>query len=368
MQNRILFQSIYGSHLYGTSTPESDRDFKQIHINPTDVLLTGKYSGCINYNTNAKGKNTAQDVDFESKELRHFIKEALSGQTYALDLVFTPDHLITMRSKEWDEIAANKHKLVSNNVKPFIGYVESQASKYSNKGEKILELDKFLGYVRESNILTEGMSAKEAENFIANYGIKGPITRSGLTLREVISAIDISDMRFFKVAPYIHYGKSLGKDANGVEMFEPDREEDYLFGPNCSFPLSRRFVEVYPVLLEKRKAFGRRAEEAAKNGGVDLKAYYHALRIVWQLEDYLNTGKMEFPSPRVQHLRDIRAGKYNRDEIEEWIAREIDRVTQIPNNLPDADFDYWNEWLSNVYMKQAYRESRQYLRKKGLIK
>jgi hypothetical protein len=132
--------------------------------------------------------------------------------------------------------------------------------------------------------------------------------------------------------------------------------------------MNRRFVEVYPVLLEKRKSYGRRAEEAAQNDGVDLKAYYHALRIIWQLEDYMTTGRLEFPSPRVQHLRDIRAGKYNKGEIEDWISTEIERVTSLPNNLPPPNYDFWNDWLLVQYMKQAHRESRKFLRKKGLMK
>lgn len=368
MSNKIIMQSIYGSHLYGTNNENSDRDIKQIHILPTDVLLTGKYSGCFNYSTNTKGKNTSTDVDFESKELRHYIKEALGGQTYALDLLFTPQSLIIEKDEVWDEIIEFRSKLVSNNITPFVGYVNSQASKYSNKGEKILELDQFLAQLRTNDVLTLGMNLEELERAISTNGLKGPVSRSGLTLREVIENMNISEMKYFSVKDYVHYGKSLGKNSEGVEMFEPDRVEPYLYGPNCSFPLSRKFTEVFPVLLEKRKAFGRRAEEASKNGGLDLKAYYHALRIIWQLEDYLTTGKMEFPSPRVQHLRDIRAGKYDREYIEEWIATEIDRVTQIPNTLPDADYAFWEDWLTVKYMKQAYKESRKYLRMKGLIK
>lgn len=352
MQNRVLFKSIYGSHLYGTNTPSSDMDLKQIHMNPTDVLLTGKYSGGFNQNTNSKGKNTSEDVDFESKELRHFIKEALSGQTYAIDLLFTPDNLILERSPEWDDIIVNRDRLVSNNIKPFIGYVQSQAAKYSAKGEKIKELNAFL----------------EAVEVLA--------TKSSTTLGEIVQQIDISQFKYFEVKVKMHdtapYEGDLGTrgKCNTIPASEitGDRVETYLFGPNCEFPMTRRFAEVYPVLLEKRKAYGKRAEEASLNNGVDLKAYYHALRIIWQLEDYMTTGRLEFPSPRVQHLKDIRAGKYNKGEIEDWISTEIERVTSLPNNLPDPDYEFWNDWLLIQYMKQAHRESRKFLRMKGLMK
>ncbi len=324
MENKIIMKSIYGSHLYGTNTPSSDTDLKQIHMNPTDVLLTGKYSGCFSQNTNTKGKNTSEDVDFESKELRHFIKEALSGQTYAIDLLFTPRKLIIETSNTWEEIIENRHLLISNNIKPFIGYVTSQAEKYSAKGDKIKELDAFIGMI-------ETLSHK-----------------SSTTLAEIVDQIYISGFKYFSV------------NIKGTEQ--------YLFGPNCEFPLNRRFVEVYPVLVEKRKSYGKRAEEAAKNDGLDLKAYYHALRIIWQLEDYMTTQKLEFPSPRVHHLIDIRSGKYTKGYIEDWIASEIERVLQLPNNLPEPNYDFWNDWLMVQYMKQAYQQSTEFLTLKGFLK
>ena len=324
MENKIIMKSIYGSQLYGTNTPSSDTDLKQIHMNPTDVLLTGKYSGCFSQNTNTKGKNTSEDVDFESKELRHFIKEALSGQTYAIDLLFTPRRLIIETSNTWEEIIENRHLLISNNIKPFIGYVTSQAEKYSAKGDKIKELDAFIGMI-------EKLSHK-----------------SSTTLAEIVDQIYISGFKYFSV------------NIKGTEQ--------YLFGPNCEFPLNRRIVEVYPVLVEKRKSYCKRAEEAAKNDGLDLKAYYHALRIIWQLEDYMTTQKLEFPSPRVHHLIDIRSGKYTKGYIEDWIASEIERVLQLPNNLPEPNYDFWNDWLMVQYMKQAYQQSTEFLTLKGFLK
>jgi len=345
VENKTIMKSIYGSHLYGTNNSNSDTDIKQIHMNPTDVLLTGKYSACFNKNTNSNGKNSAEDVDFESKELRHFIKEALTGQTYAIDLIHTPSHLILESSDIWEEILEHRDKLITNNISPFVGYVTSQAAKYSAKGEKIKELNAFI----------EAMKA---------IGIKG-----NPTMKEVLDSMDISNFTYFKVQMYIHEAdrKGLATFDASEPLREPLRAELYLYGPNCSFPLSRKYQEVYPVLMEKRKGYGRRAEEAAKNDGVDLKAYYHALRIIWQLEDYLNTGTMEFPSSRVHHLRDIRAGKYNKGQIENWISEEIDRVLQIPNTLPEADFEYWNEWLLDKYMVQAHEHSSMYLRSKGLL-
>lgn len=326
MPHKVIMKSIYGSHLYGTSTPTSDMDYKQIHMNPTDLILIGKDRGVFNQNTNNSGRNTKDDVDFESKELRTFIIDALQGQSYTSDLLYTPDNLILERSPLWDEIISLRHKLVTRNVKPIIGYINSMSAKYSNKGNKYNELKEFISFVEKIDIK--------------------------MTIKESIHVLgDLSRFKYFK-----YEYKQLNKEHG----------ENYLFAPDSSFPSTRQWDEVLPVLKIKFETFGKRVEEAAENNGLDLKAYYHALRLCRQLEDYLINGSLIFPSPRVQDLIDIRAGKYSREYIEEWISSEIDRVLRIPNELPEPDYEFWNNWLLDKYMQQAYEQSGKYLETRGL--
>jgi len=325
MAYKVIFKSLYGSHLYGTSTPDSDMDYKQIHMNATDIMLTGKDSGGFNQNTNAKGRNTKDDVDFESKELRTFIKDCLGGQTYAADLLYTPESLYFEKTAMWDEIISLRDKLVTRNVMPYIGYVRSQASKYSMKGEKYNELQDVLQQLNSLSIK--------------------------FNIRDSLQHLKIEGLQHFKT-----YEKELHHGS----------KELYFVGPDCEFPASRGLSEVIPVLKAKLEAFGLRAKAAADNKGLDLKAYYHALRIVWQLEEYLTTARVKFPSDRVQDLRDVRAGKYNQTYIENWISDEIERVLQIPNELPEPDYKFWDAWLLDKYMLQAQDQSLEYLTLRGL--
>ena len=271
---KVIFKSVYGSHLYGTSTPTSDHDYKQIHMNPTDLILIGKDSGCFNKNTNNSGRNTKDDIDFESKELRTFIIDALSGQTYAWDLLFTPKELWIESSDLWEEIISLRDKLLTRNVKPFIGYVQSMSAKYSNKGVKYNELKEIISIVKNINL---------------KYTIRDSIHLLG----------DITRFKYFK-----YEYKELSKNQG----------ENYLYSPDGgSFPESRQWDEVLPVLVQKFETFGRRVEDAAANNGLDLKAYYHAMRITWQLEDYLTNKKLEFPCSRVNELINIRQCKYSKE-------------------------------------------------------
>lgn len=110
-----IFKGIFGSRLYGTHNENSDYDVRQIHKSSLEEIILKK-------NLNNIPKEEGSEVDFESKELRIFINDCLYGQTYAYDLLFTPKNLWVSYSDIWNDIYENRHKLVTNNMKPFLAY------------------------------------------------------------------------------------------------------------------------------------------------------------------------------------------------------------------------------------------------------
>lgn len=71
---RKLVTIKFGSHLYGTSTPASDVDFKCVHIPDAADILLQRAKGSIN-SARAKAfkeKNTPGEVEEESYSLQKF--------------------------------------------------------------------------------------------------------------------------------------------------------------------------------------------------------------------------------------------------------------------------------------------------------
>lgn len=88
-ETEVIFRCRFGSHLYGTNTPESDYDEKGIFIETLENIILRRDSRSLHFNTgNDRSRNTKNDCDIELKELRTFLKEAMDGQTYALDMLF----------------------------------------------------------------------------------------------------------------------------------------------------------------------------------------------------------------------------------------------------------------------------------------
>lgn len=90
-----LFTGLYGSSLYGTNTPTSDRDVKHIVLPDLDSLLLGKkLEAKVKKTNNQKNtRNSADDVDEEFIPLQIFARHFVEGQTYAIELAFALDGL-----------------------------------------------------------------------------------------------------------------------------------------------------------------------------------------------------------------------------------------------------------------------------------
>jgi hypothetical protein len=123
---KTLVKTIYGSKLFGTALPASDTDFKSVFVCDMEELVFGKTA-----TQNTVEGVGSQKVESEAHHISHFCRMLKQGQTLAYSMLFTPDHAVVETSDAWKELVENKSRLVSKNLRPFVGYARSQAQKYS---------------------------------------------------------------------------------------------------------------------------------------------------------------------------------------------------------------------------------------------
>jgi len=336
---KVIYKGIFGSHLFGTAVPTSDQDFKQIHKDSLESIVLRKSRDVFDKNTNNSGRNTSADIDFESKELRTFIRDALTGQTYTFDLLFTPKHQWIEFDSIWLKILKHREKLLTNNVMPFIGYVRNMSLTYSKKGEKLKVL----------KTITDAMQADgDLRQSASEFFSKHP------------ELLELPYVRTYKKNLKSQGDRNETVNYSGVISFEVDIEtptEVYFDVVKSSFPGNRKLGEVFNALSGQAQGYGERVNQAMVDGGIDLKAYYHALRITWELEEYLNSRKITLPSPNAAELLKIRRGEYSKEYVEEFITLEVERVLKIPNNLPNPDFEFWDDFIVSVYIPRRRKRN-----------
>lgn len=288
---KIIVKTVAGSHLFGTNTASSDRDFKGVFLPSRDQILLGEGKDTQNTTTGSSfSKNNSNDVDVELYSLKKFMKMLSTGDTAALEILFSPKEMIIESTPEWDYIVSHRDQLVHKNVQAILGYARSQANKYGIRGSRMGELGKFLKDIKDLNQKHPNMKMKVVWNEVIEI-CKG----------------------------YEHIFIETIKVTTGGEGYVPCIN---ILG--AKFDHHTKFEMVAKNVSDKYKEFGQRSREASKNNGIDYKACSHAVRVSLQAKELLSTGQLTMPhsGDNLNRIMRIKSGK------EDWkfIANEIETL------------------------------------------
>lgn len=301
---KTIFRCRFGSHLYGTNTPSSDYDEKGVFRETLENIVLEKASRSTHQNScDDQHKNGAEDSDIEYKELRTFLKEAMNGQTYALDMLFCNAENTLETSPTWNFIQAHRSKLVSKNVKPFIGYCRQQAGKYGLKGSRLGDLERVLELLR--------------------------------TLKQdtPLEQIRVPETEFVK--------------------YYNDGRVDYLEVLGKKYQTTTNVKRVLDSLELMHAKYGERSKLAQANEGVDWKAVSHAYRCMFEVKRLLETGEIVFPLPEREYVLKVKKGKLSWPRLNEELPVLMDEIEQLAktSNLPEQpDRKFWENFILETYL------------------
>ncbi|URY11205.1 thioredoxin [Shigella phage ESh15] len=320
---KTIMKGYFGSHLYGTSTPESDVDFKEIYVPHARDILTGNVKEHMSKNTNnTSSKNTKDDVDHELYSLKYFFKLAADGETVALDMLHTPQSLVVKSDLPdvWKYIQDNRSRFYTTNMKSYLGYVRKQASKYGVKGSRLAVL----------------RQALKRSNEWGQYFDNGAVIR-------------LSHMK--NVLP-------VGEFASWVET------ENEKTGKQTFYSLlDRKFQdtltnkEFNAILVKLEENYGERARKAEANEGIDWKALSHACRGGLQLLEIYKTGDLVYPLQDAPFILDVKLGKHTFKTVQEFLEDIVDQVEHASEQATKngmqqkVDMSFWDDFLEQVYLE-----------------
>lgn len=322
-----LFECQFGSHLYGTNTPESDVDIKGVYqATLSDVILDkveNTYSTSTKHSTDHK--NTKDDKDLEYKELRYFLKEASQGQTYALDMLFCPPEKALVTSSLWQEIQQNRLKIITKQCKPILGYIHQQCAKYAVKGSRLDALQDVIKWASEKPL--ESKILEHLDDFPERF-------------KEVDGETTYFSKRRWEID-----SKRNGQAYTDVMI--------NVLG--MCFQYGAKIKYILPVLQKRYEEFGNRAFLAQKNQGVDWKAVSHAVRLILQAKELAQTGSITFPLIEKDFVLKIKRGEMDWEVVNTWIFEHIDSVfgeiKKSPHLLEKPD----QEWIDGFILRACLR-------------
>jgi len=311
---KIIMKAVAGSHLFGTNTPTSDKDFKGVYLPSLQDCITGEVKHSISQHTNLRygTKNNSEDTDNEYYSVQKFFKMLEEGQTVALELLFTPKEMIIESSPEWEFIVSKKNELLHRNIKSFIGYARQQADKYGLLGSKMNEVDKMVTILDKFN---------QHSTLKSNFD-------------ELLYLMPTNHCKFSTI---VNKGMTY----------------EYLVIIGKQFDLKSRVKDVKDRLIDISQAYGDRARQAANNENIDWKAVSHAMRVCYQGIELLKEHKITLPLINAEEIKAVKTGTLTFKEANERIVGLFNLLNEGYNKskLPEQ-IDTRNillELYGNVY-------------------
>ena len=127
-KNLIIFETIAGSHAYGTSTPESDVDIRGVFVQPLEDVLKYGFVEQVSDETN--------DVTFY--ELGRFIDLLIANNPNIIELLASPEDCIKFVHPLFEKLQNHKNKFLTKKVRwTFAGYAIDQIQKARGLNKKM---------------------------------------------------------------------------------------------------------------------------------------------------------------------------------------------------------------------------------------
>lgn len=305
----IILSTVFGSHLYGLSTPLSDRDYKHVFI-PTDREIILGHKQIINLSTGGdECANTKDDVDNEYISLAKFIQLLSTGDTMCLNVLHAPDDCITVKHPIWDYIRANRADFYSLNMQGAVGYCRAQYQLYSVKGKRY-------------NALVD------LANLVAGFD-------QSERLSTIVDKLPVNS--------YMH-------------LTDPDLDKDHKIYYNV---MGNRYMqtisigEFHTAILKMSGKYGARTIKA--NDGHEWKSISHALRVMYELIEIYETGDLHYPLKNREFLLDVKLGKYDMVKIDEIMVSLMDKLDSCINSArigglrEVVDVNKWENFVYETY-------------------
>ena len=321
MNNLNLIVKIkFGSHLYGTNNEDSDLDYKGVFLPTKEEVLLAKVPKSHSFTTKGKSgegiKNMPDDIDTEIYSLHYFLKLALEGQTVALDMLHAPDNMIESNSYIWNHIISSREKFYTKNLKAFVGYARRQASKYGIKGSRLNDAKRVIDFLEQAY----------------NKGICN------------LNAI----------------WDQLPKGEH-MHLIEPDRQ-GIVFYQVCGKKMQRtlRIDYALGIITKFYEEYGKRAQLAAENKGIDWKAVSHAIRAAYQIKEILTENNITFPLKEADFIRKVKGGELDYNTIVAPKLEELMEEVEVLSDRSDLpikpDYRFWDEFLMATLERELFSD------------
>lgn len=319
---RPLVRITHGSRLYGTHTPDSDYDFKSVHVPSGRSILLQKAENVVDRSVVDKdesGKNTAAAVDDQSYSVQKFFELITLGDMTATEMLFAPNDQVRYNGMAWPILQSQGKWLINRDVRGFVGYCRRQAAKYGIRGSRMAAVQGLRELLKPLATTSSTATLAVLEDELRSYADATPHT-----------AIE-----------------SIAGGDKSVKL-------PHIVCCDRKMPFTSHVAKAFEVYDKVWQNYGERARQAMNNEGIDWKAMSHAVRVAEQAKELLLDHRITFPRPNADYLRSVKLGERPYDEVSEVLERLLEEVEAIESTLPKkSDHKLMQHFILEYHSEQV---------------
>ncbi len=343
---RVIFRGIWGSHAYGTATPESDMDTLGVY-----VLETEEYLSLIE--PPAQVSDERNDNRFYS--LRNFLELAANANPNILDLLYLPDDCVLHTSPYWRMMQEERSLFLTKKVcQTYCEYAMGQIKKARGCNKRI------------HNPQPEEPPTPEEFCFVLQTSPSGmpmrpvPLKESGVSLRRCHAAALENSGELYRL--YDYGDAARGVFRNGMLVCESIPKEDETTRFICLMTFNKNAFEQAKSKHRQYWEWRRTRNEArwrSQEAGLldyDAKNLMHTFRLLFSSLNIIENGEpvVRFSGDKLQELHDIRSGLFTYDALVSKAEALSERLMSLrdASSLPEvADIGQINTLLIEITRK-----------------
>lgn len=328
LSDKTIYLTKYGSHAYGTNTPESDDDFRGVCIPPNEYYL-----GIL------KGFEQAElrKPDVVVYEIRKFFRLATDCNPNALEILFVDPGDVIYTSPLGDLLLENRNLFLSKKIKfTMSGYAVSQLhriklhKRYLMSPPKAPPTRKEMGLPEQTLIPQDQLAAanaeisKELDKFQFDF-MEGLEESQKISIRGTVTEM-LAELKITSDQHWMSAARKIGLDDNFIHLMQLERE----------YAGAKREWDQYQNWKKTRNPARSALEEKY---GYDTKHAYHLVRLIRMCREILTTGKVLVKRPDREELLTIRNGAWSYEQLIEFADREELALNELYNTstaLPKA--------------------------------
>ena len=344
MEHKLIFKAIIGSQAQGTSTPESDEDYKGVYTQNTDDLISYGYEEFI---------KVSKDESYY--EVKRFLDLLSVANPEALELLFSPEDCILVNSPQFELIRKHKDMFLTKRcAKTFANYAYNQIKKSKGTDKKInWEKEKITRKTPLDFCYIEwGGKTMPVLTYLNNCGFK----------QEHCGLVKLNHFDNCYSLYYDHFGTQkfkglVGENSNELRLSSIPKEyaNDYpqtivLYYNKDGYTSHCKDYKSYQQWLEERNL--NRFHTNVTHGQLyDSKNLSHCRRLIDVAMEIGRTGTFSVKRPNVEQLLEIKRGDTPLDKIVEEAERDILLLDEIykNSNLPEeVDMTFVKDLLLQI--------------------